>query len=425
MKTILLSTFFLITMFCMSAQTKQELPQSFSKPTRAEEVGFSTERLKRIDDFFEKSINEKSIPHAQCLIVRNGKIVYFKSFGWKDVEKKILLRNDDIFRLASQTKAVTTIALMMLYEKGLISLDDPVYKYIPGFKDVMVQKAANNDYSLSNLEKLTKPFTIHHLLTHTSGIPYYFDPKYFPIVTSPGMTMNDVTLEMFINEIVKMPLAHQPGEALSYGYNLDVVGYIIEKVSGMNLNDFFRKYIFEPLGINDLHFYLPELKSERLVNLYVKENSNGPIEKSDNELFSNYPIKGSKRFLSGGAGLVGTIEDYAKICQLLLNGGSFNGIQILSPKSIQLMTTNHVGDLPLWDTGNQFGLGFEIMTESGLANLIGSIGSYKWGGMFGTEYVIDPKENLFMIFYSNVYPFADKTDFLNKFRVLVYQALIE
>jgi CubicO group peptidase (beta-lactamase class C family) len=422
---ILTSLFFFIIITITRAQIRNSTPQSFIKPGTPEKAGFSSERLKRIDEFFEFGIKNNIVPHSQCLIVRNGQIVYFKSFGWKDAENKILLKNDDIFRLASQTKAITTIGMMILFEKGLINLNDPVSKYIPAFKDIMVQKKQNNDFSESNLEKAEKPITIHHLLTHTSGIPYYYDPKYFSSVTSPGMTMNDVTLEQFINEITQMPLVHQPGEALTYGYNLDIIGFLIEKISGTKLDEFLRKNIFDPLGIKDIHFYLPENKAGRLVNLYEKERADGPISKSKNDLFTNYPVKGAKKFLSGGAGLNGTIEDYAKICQMLLNGGSFNGVQILSPKSIEMMCVNQVGALPLWDTGNHFGLGFEIMTEKGLTNLLGTAGSYKWGGMFGTEYVIDPKENLFMIFYSNVYPFADKTEILNKFRVLVYQAMIK
>lgn len=399
--------------------------QKLTLAASAEEVGFSSERLKRIDDFFNLAISKKILPHVQAFIARHGKIVYSKSFGYKDVEKNIPLKNEDIFRQASQTKAITTTAMMILFEEGRIALTDPVSKYIPAFKNVKVQKKQGTDYSEANLEGCKTEITIHHLLTHTSGIPYWWDPNVFKIVASPGYTMENVSLEEVINEMAKMPLVHQPGAGLSYGYNLDVAGRIVEIVSGMKLDEFFRKRILDPLDMKDTYLYLPKEKENRLVALYEINKTNETYKLSSDDLFSNYSVKGAKSFLSGGAGSVGTIEDYAKLCQMFLNGGSYNNNQIISPKSVEMMTRNHVEGLPLWATGNQFGLGFEIMTEKGLQNILGTPGSYKWGGAFGTEYVIDPKEDLVMIFYTNIRPFEGKVDFLNKFRTLVYQALIK
>lgn len=398
--------------------------QNFKQAATPEEVGFSSERLTRIDNYFSELIESSKLPHAQAFIARHGKVVYFKSFGLKDNEKKTHLQNSDIFRLASQTKAITTTALMILFEEAKVNLSDPVYKYIPAFKDVKAQIKSGTDYLPANLEDLKKPITIHHLLTHTSGIPYWWDPNVFKIIISPGYTFDSVTLEDVINEMAKMPLVHQPGAALTYGYNLDVVGRIIEVASGMKLDEFIRKRIFEPLGMNDTYFYLPQEKAGRLVTLSAKEKENEAAVTSNEDLFCNYSVKGARTFLSGGAGLVGPLEDYAKFCQMLLNGGSYNNKQIISPKSVEMMTRNHVGSLPLGETGNQFGFGFEIMTEKGLQNILGTPGSYKWGGAFSTEYVIDPKEDLVMIFYCNVRPLAGKVEILNKYRTLVYQALI-
>lgn len=412
----------MVFIFMIQAQNKNSTFKYYAKP---EDAGFSSERLKRIDNFMNDAISKKILPHSQAIIVRHGRIVYFKSFGKKSFSKNEDLKNSDIFRLASQTKAVTTVAFMILFEEGKVNLNDPVWHFIPGFKDVKVMKDPNGGYGENNLEKCQTEITIRHLLNHTSGIPYWYDSKVFTSLTSPGITFNDVSLETVVTEMAKMPLLHQPEKALTYGYNLDVLGYIIEKVSGMSLNDFFAKKIFQPLGMKDTYFYLPQEKENRLVTLFDRETVNSPVTESKDDLFCNFPVKGAKKFYSGGAGLVGTIEDYAKFCQMLLNNGSFNKVQIISPKTIELLTRNQVDDLPLWDTGNRFGYGFEIMTDKGLQNLLGSSGSYKWGGAYGTEYVIDPKEDMFIIFYSNVRPFADKTEILNKYRVLAYQALID
>jgi Beta-lactamase class C and other penicillin binding proteins len=386
-----------------------------------EEAGFSGERLNRIDAYLKKNIENGILPHAQAFIARHGKIIYNKSFGWKDVDKKIALQDSDIFRLASQTKAITSTALMMLYEEGKFLLDDPVSKYIPEFKNPKVKNnLSDNAYSI-NPPNLRSEITIRNLLSHTSGIPYY-ESSVFDNMTI-GLTMEDKTLAEEIHKLAKLPLDHKPGTGFTYGYSVDVIGYLVELFSGMSLNDFFKKRIFEPLGMNDTYFYLPDDKADRLVTLYEKENSQSKLKVSSDNLFQNYPVKGAKKFYSGGAGLSGTLKDYAKFCQMLLNKGTYNGKEYLSAKTVELMTVNHIGDLKLWDSGNKFGLGFEIITDEGLKNVLGSAGSYKWGGAFGTEYIIDPKEDMVLIFYCNVMPFEEKTEILNKYRILVYQDL--
>lgn len=395
-----------------------------SMPSSASEgTGFSEERLKRIDDFLKKCIDDGMLPHAQAYVARHGKVAYHKCFGWKNIENKKELASSDIFRLASQTKAITSVALMMLYEEGLFRLDDPLSKFIPEFKNPKISNpAAPGVYSI-NPASFGSEITIRNLLSHTSGIPYYDYTKFDNICT--GLTMEDRTLAVEIPKLASLPLDHKPGTGFTYGYGVDIIGYLIEKLSGMSLNEFFAKKIFAPLEMNDTYFYLPDDKADRLVVLYQKEFPNSKIKISDADIYQNYPVKGAKKFYSGGAGLVGTLGDYAKFCQMLLNKGIFKGHRLLSPKTIELMTTNHIGDLKVWDSGNKFGLGFEIMTEEGLKNILGSVGSYKWGGMFGTEYIIDPKEDMVLMFYCNVMPFEQKTEILDKFRNLVYQALTE
>lgn len=420
-KTLVLAS---LLSLCAVAYPGEKIASKELEPSKsAEEAGFSGERLTRIDNFINKCIEDGTLPHAQVFVARHGKVVLNKCFGWKNIEQKIKSGNSDIYRWASQTKGITSVALMMLFEEGLFRLDDPVSKYISEFKNPKISKnTPENAYSI-NPPGFNSEITIRNLLSHTSGIPYY-DSKTFDNMTI-GLTLEEKTIAGEIPIMAKLPLDHKPGTGFTYGYSVDVAGRLIEIFSGMNLNEFFNKRIFEPLGMQDTYFYLPENKAARLITLYQKEYANSPIKISGDELFKNYPVKGAKKFYSGGAGLVGPLEDYAKFCQMLLNKGSYNGKQLLSAKTVELMSVNQIGDLKVWDSGNKFGLGFEIMTEEGLKNILGSVGSYKWGGAFGTEYIVDPKEDMILIFYCNVMPFEQKTEILDKYRNLVYQALIK
>jgi CubicO group peptidase (beta-lactamase class C family) len=395
----------------------------YSENSISDSLGFSAQRLAKIDKFFLDCIEQGILPNAQAYISRHGKTVYSKSFGYSNIKNKTPLDSDAVYRLASQTKAITTTAMMMLFEDGKFLLDDPVYKYIPQYKTPAYTRKYSENKSSINPPALDGEITIRNLLTHTSGIPYYEQSKFNKVMT--GLTFNNETISTIVPELAKLPLDHKPGTYFTYGYGLDVIGYLIEKFSGMPLDEFFRKRIFEPIGMPDTYFYLPQDKAARLVPLYEKDSVLSSLKLSQDDLLQNYSVKGARTYFSGGAGLVGTLKDYAKFCQMLLNKGCYNGTQFLSPRTVEMMTTNQIGDLRLWDTGNKFGLGFEIMTEESLKNILGSVGSYKWGGMFGTEYIIDPKEDMVLIFYSNVYPFEEKAELMNKFRNLVYQALIK
>lgn len=404
--------------FCFSQHL---VTQKFSVAPKPEAVGFSSERLSRIDSFFNGYVKESKMPNVVAFIARHGKIVYNKAFGYRNIENKILLKNDDIFRIASQTKAITSVALMTLFEENRFLLDDPISQFIPEFKNPQVIVSINEKDSTAITKPASIEITIRDLLTHTSGIPYgnvLFAKQHIPGINSLGAE----PIGTVVKRLAKIPLEHNPGEKFTYGLNTDVLGYLIEVISGMPLDQFLKTRIFEPLNMKDTYFYLPKNKVERLVTLYSKDSLTGPLYYSKAVDNQTYPYAGSQKYFCGGAGLVGPIEDYAKFCQMLLNGGTFNGKKILGKKTIDLMTCNQIGEKEVWDTKNKFGLGFEIITAEGVAKLPGSVGSFRWGGVYATDYTIDPKEDLILLIYTNALPFANP-EINKRFRVLVYQAL--
>ncbi|TAF80453.1 MAG: class A beta-lactamase-related serine hydrolase [Sphingobacteriales bacterium] len=418
----LLFTLLFISVWIFDGLYAQQLKlQKFSYATTPDAVGFSALRLARIDSLLTKYTYNSTMPNAVTFIAKNGKIVHFKSYGYSNIESKTLVKNNSIFRIASQTKAITSVALMMLYEEGKFLLDDPVSSYIPEFKNPQVIVAINDKDSSASTRPAKREITVRDLLSHTSGIPY--GNKMYAKAKIPGVnSLENETIGSVVKRLAKLPISHDPGEAYTYGLNTDVLGYLVEVLSGMTLDKYFKTKIFEPLGMADTYFYLPPNKKSRLVNHYGKDSLNAPLVLSNNISNQTYPYSGAKVYFSGGAGLVGPIEDYAKFCQMLLNGGTFNGNHILSRKTIELMTTNQIGDKEVWDSGNKFGLGFEITTEKGNAKQMGSVGAYGWGGMYSTDYKIDPKENLIFLIYTNANPFPNP-DINKRFRGLVYQAL--
>lgn len=404
-----------------AAHAQQLKPQKFTYAAKPEAAGFSALRLARVDAMLKKYTHNGTMPNAVTFIAKNGKIVHFKSYGYSNIESKTLVNNNSIFRIASQTKAITSVALMMLYEEGKFLLDDPVSSYIPEFKNPQVIVAINDKDSTASTRPAKREITVRDLLSHTSGIPY--GNKMYAKAKIPGVnSLENETIGSVVKRLAKLPISHDPGEAYTYGLNTDVLGYLVEVLSGMPLDKYFKTKIFDPLGMADTYFYLPPNKKSRLVNLYGKDSLNAPLVFSTNIANQTYPYSGAKVYFSGGAGLVGPIEDYAKFCQMLLNGGTFNGNQILGRKTIELMTCNQIGEKEVWDTGNKFGLGFEITTEKGNAKQMGNTGVYGWGGMYATDYKIDPKENLIFLIYTNANPFPNP-DINKRYRGLVYQAL--
>ncbi|MBC8112313.1 MAG: beta-lactamase family protein [Verrucomicrobia bacterium] len=413
-----------IWFICFSTSIFAQQNQQFSPAKNPETVGFSTERLARLDKHLQNLIDQGIAPNAVTFIARKGQIVHHKAFGVSSLEKNLPLKKDDIFRIASQSKAITSVALMMLFEEGKFLLEDPVSKYIPAFANMTVLESFDTNTKQYKTRPAKSQVTVRQLLTHTAGIPYEHPLDVLPEFKMPYFcSLEKETLAEVVQKIAKRPLLHDPGEKFTYGLNTDVVGYLVEVLSGMSLDAFFRKQIFLPIGMKDTYFYLPENKADRLVFLYSKNENNSKLAINPNAAYRNYPISGAKTYFSGGAGLVSTAEDYAKFCQMLLNGGTFNGKRLLSSKTVAMMTRNQIENLEVWNRQDKFGFGFQIVTDKSHYGDNASTGAYMWGGMYCSEYTIDPKEELILLIFTNVQPYAHYEDFVRKFRILVYQAL--
>ena len=409
------------------SQTKTTKDSPLLFEAEPEEAGMSVERLARIDQMLNAAIEENQIPGAVAIIARNGKIVYHKAFGMADNTSKRKLKKDDIFRIASQTKAITSTAVMMLWEEGKFQLDDPISKYIPEFEDAQVLDSLHADGTYTTIPA-DKPITIRHLLTHTSGIGYGVidgDERFKKIYKEAGITdlftTEPITIESSVKKLARLPLHHHPGERFTYSEGLDVLGYFIEVVSGMPLDQFFRERIFKPLYMEDTWFYLPESKKDRLVSVQTKDNGKWVRYKAD-FYDTNYPIKGAKAFFSGGAGLSSTALDYANFLQMYLNNGELNGYRLLSRTTVQFIMANQIGDI--WgDAGEHHGLAFGVLNQKG-QDMGGknSKGTFQWGGYFNTQYFADPQEKIIGILLKQTQNIdSDETGW--KFRQLVGQAV--
>lgn len=335
------------------------------------------------------------------IVLRKGQIVYYKSFGYNNIDIKTPLQKDDIGRIMSMSKIITTTAIMMLYEEGKLQLDDPVSKFIPSFKNPKVLAYFNEKDTTFSAIPAKKEVTIRQLLTHTAGIAYSH-PLYAKAGIPDFFSLEPKTISQTMAALGKLPLMHEPGEKYTYGLNTDVLGYVVEVVSGMNFGEYLQKKIFEPLGMTDTGFSLPDSKKNRLIRLCMDDDKGLRVHSDFAE--ENYPISGAKTYQSGGAGLVSTVMDYAKICQMLLNGGSFNGKQILGRKTIEMMCINQIGDLEVWDSGNKFGFGLEITSEKSHTKTPSSVGSLRWGGRNYSDYWFDPKEELVGVWMTQIVP---------------------
>ncbi|MEO8474372.1 MAG: serine hydrolase domain-containing protein [Chryseolinea sp.] len=393
-----------------------------------EAAGFSSERLKRIDSNMKLWVDKGWINGASALVMRNGKIVYYKSFGYNDLETKTPLAKDGIFRIASQTKAITTVAAMMLYEEGKFLLDDAVSKYIPSFgKETVLDKFNEKDTTYTTTPA-KRDITIRDIMTHTSGLDYgdiggkEANAIYRKNKLTAGLDVKEGTLLAAMTRLGSLPLVHNPGERWTYGLNTDLLGCLVEIWSGMSLEEFFSRRIFTPLGMTDTYFNLPSAKAPRLVNFF-QEDSLGHLNKGElvfGKLDMAYPLH-KKSYFSGGGGLSSTIYDYAVFLQMLLNGGQYSGQQLLSRNTVRMMTMNQIGDLNVSD--EKFGLGFSIVTSAGSGKGPMQEGTYGWGGAFSTSYWVDPKEKIVMLLYRQMW--GSHNEVTGKFCATVYQALID
>ncbi len=401
--------------------------------TAPEAVGMSTERLKRISSAVAESIAQGQIAGAVTLVARRGKIAHLEAQGMSDKEANKRMREDSLFRIASMTKAVTSVAIAILYEEGKLLLSDPVSKYIPEFKNPKVAVPSEDRKSFTTVPARTE-ITIRHLLTHTSGITYRFigtEPwarLYKEAGIVDGLSEMKGTVADTVKKLAALPLMHHPGERFSYGLNTDVLGVVVEVVSRQTLAEFFRTRIFEPLQMSDTYFALPAAKRDRLAAVYnqmpdfsIRKMGDQVDERAYLAYSATYPNQQPHTYFSGGAGLVSTITDYARFLQMMLNGGDQGGARILGRKTVELMTVNHVGDL----LGAQgFGLGFSVLRDLGRSSELGSVGQYGWGGFFFTNFFVDPKEQVVGVFMAQLYP-ANGVKLHELFRSLAFQAIID
>jgi CubicO group peptidase (beta-lactamase class C family) len=411
-----------------SAQTRCLKNSPALKEAPARQAGVSAERLARIDAMCEKAVQNGQVPGIVALVARHGKIVYYKAHGMADNESGRPLKRDDIFRIASQSKAITATAVMMLWEEGRFRLDDPISKYIPEFSKPQVLKTYNEADGTWTGEPARQPITVRHLLTHTSGIGYGVidsDERFKKLYAKAGVTdlftTESVTIGDSVKKLAQLPLHHHPGEKFTYSEGLDVLGYFIEVVSGMPFDIFLQERLFTPLGMHDTGFYLPASKANRLVTVQKPENGKWiryPVTFYD----PDYPIKGAKSFFSGGAGLCSTARDYATFLQMYLNGGELGGVRILSRTTVETILRAQVAG-ELWGGADKhYGLAFGVVTEKGQARGgEGSAGTFDWGGYFNTQYFADPKEGVIGILMKQTQGGSDETGW--QFRLLVGQTI--
>lgn len=400
------------------------------KPTQEKinAAGFSPERLRRLDGVIESEVAKGQLAGGIMLIARDGKPVHFKSYGQQDIENKKPMQADAIFRIASMSKALTSVAVMMLYEEGHFLLKDPVAKFIPAFAKPLVAlapPAGSPPGTPFTTEKAKRPISIRDLLRHTAGISYGAGPA-AAAYKEAGFTDwylidRKETIAQVVDRIAALPLQGQPGEQFQYGYATDVLGRLVEVVSGMPLDQFIAKRITEPLGMMDTGFFLPPEKAHRLANVYGYEN--GALQLKETAASSDF-VNGPRQCFSGGAGLLSTATDYARFLQMLLNGGTLDGTRLLAPKTVELMRSNHTGDKYRGGDADGFGLGFWVTVEPGVAGELGTAGAFGWGSAYFPQYLVDPKERLIMLFMTQHRP-AGGSNLNQRVKVLSYQALIK
>ncbi len=380
-----------------------------------EDVGMSAARLERITPAMQRWVDDGRIPGALTMIAREGRLVHFEKFGMQDVASSKPIEFNTIFRIYSMTKPITSVAVMMLYEEGHFQLNSPVSEFIPAFKDMKVY--ANHGDAIVDAER---EMTIKHLLTHTSGLIYGGDWVH-PIndrYREANFFSGD--LEHMVTELGNIPLLHHPGDSWNYGMSTDVLGYLVEVVSGMPFAEFLKKRIFEPLGMVDTDFSVPEEKADRYATLYE------PAEDGGIQVIENVPVSSGPLsfFHAGGAGLQSTAADYLRFCQMMLNEGELDGARLLGRKTVELTTMNHIPEdwQPLWKTGSGFGLGFAVVTDVANTHTLGSEGTYSWGGLASTTFWIDPVEELVAILMTQL---IGDNPFHAQFRVLTYQSITD
>ena len=417
-------SFLFVFLILVSALYAQDLP--IGKP---EELGFSSERLQRLTNVFQAYADDKKMSGSVVLVARHGKVAYFNSFGKRDIEANAAMQNDAIFRIASQSKALISVGILILQEEGKLLISDPAGKYIPEFMETTV--AEPREGGGYDIIKAKRKITLRDLLTHSAGIGYGYglaaDKWKEAGIQGWYLADRNEPVGATIARLAKLPMDAQPGEKFVYGYNTDILGAVIEKVSGKSLDEFITSKILTPLGMKDTHFYLPQNKVNRLAAVY-SAYADKPLERSPDPggmIGQGAYVNGPRKSFSGGAGLLSTASDYAKFLQMMLNKGTYNGARILAPSTVELMTVSHLGEIDYsWGTGIGFGLGFSVCEDLGDRGVPGSVGEFGWGGAYGSTYWVDPKEDLVVVYFKQLTPTNDLDD-QAKLRTLIYQAIIK
>ena len=392
-----------------------------------ESVGISSERLKRIDQVMQKYVDQGKLPGVLSLVARRGQVAHLSKVGWMNVEAQEPITFDTLFRIYSMTKPITSVAVMMLYEEGHFFLSDPVAKYIPEFEDIKVfVRETETGVELANLKR---PITIHHLLTHTAGLSYGFDSNDYvdkqiqKHVWQRHDANPDITLEEFVRRIAMCPLRTQPGTEFFYSLSVDVLGYLVQVVSGQPFDAFLQERILGPLGMVDTAFDVPEGKLDRFAVNYKPDEEKG-IAVFDAPETSRFAKP--TRCPAGGMGLVSTLGDYYRFTQMLYNKGELDGQRLLGRKTVELMTSNHLRD-GVYRDGNPaqgFGLGFGVTLDVERTQTLDSVGAYGWGGAATTRFVIDPQEELVHIEMTQLM-FNESVPVLDEMHVAIYQAIVD
>ena len=386
---------------------------------------FDPGRLARVDSFLSSEVAKGTIPNAQALVIHRGRTVLRSTHGYADLASRRPARPDDIYRIVSQTKALVSVGLMMLFEEGRFQLEDPVGKYLPAFAAPRVLVGYDSLAGRYLTRPAERPLTIRHLLSHTAGIGHGLpqgvpDSLRVPIY----MSLGEESLAEVTDRLARWPLLHEPGAAFTYGLGSDVVARLVEVLSGQPLDEFLAERLFRPLGMTDSYFYLPASKHDRLVTVYSRHGGpDAPLTVHENEHYRDFALRGAQRLLSGSGGTVGTIDDYARFCRMILAGGSLDGHYYLNPRTVALMAENQIGEHTVWERGDKFGLGFQIIGPGSRYGDLASPGSLLWGGLFCSEFTIDPAEELICLVYTNVAPLPQYGEIVRKFRTLVYAAL--
>lgn len=396
---------------------------TFSSHLRAQEVptldpraaGMSEERLERLSDYLNREIEEKRLPGAVVLVVRKGATALYQAFGYKNLEAQSPMQKDQLFYIQSMTKPIVSVGLMMLYEQGYFDLDDPVSDYLPQFAEMQVE--VSDEQRGTYQVPAQSEITIAQLFSHTAGLSHGLGTSDLEERYREALYMQEhANVEARVNAMTELPLVGQPGEQWYYSASPDLLSLLIEKFSGMNTAEYLQQHIFGPLSMDDTGYNLPNNKESRAVALHYKDQNGGLSLRPNQTPTSGHTIYG------GTHGLFSSADDYLRFSQMLLNGGELNEARILSPKTVELMTVNHVGDL-FSDPGYGFGLGFYVRTDLADAKALGTLGTFGWNGAYNTYFFVDPKEELIGIMMTQFAPFTNF--YKEKFQQMVYQAIVD